>query len=379
MLPFLQINIITIIMSLVLLYQIKFLSGLDISIYLIKRIVYLLIVSGVMDSAIILLSHLRGDNIRFFIYSIKIIYSLSICVLLYLWMKYTYTKLCDRVDFTVMQKFVLKIPLGFLFMVVILSPLTGWCFSYNDNNQLVQGNISFLFTVLLSFFPLTSVFIAAVKYNHEVLDERKKICRRLIFYTLFGTIGSGIQLWVINIRSALPCIAISVMLVFFDNARYQATYDALTHLNCRRLFDSYLNHKIKNIDKQGFYLVVMDVDKFKHINDAYGHTQGDNALIMISDALRGNFKGKEFFVSRFGGDEFTVICDCDENALNVCLGAVDTELNDKCKNLDFNITISSGYSYMSKDNIKTSQQLIDEADAKMYFNKHNPNKKAYRL
>ena len=59
------------------------------------------------------------------------------------------------------------------------------------------------------------------------------------------------------------------------------------------------------------FLLIIDVDKFKSINDTYGHVEGDNALVLIADAIKGACQGprNRFFVSRYGGDEFVVIAE----------------------------------------------------------------------
>lgn len=60
------------------------------------------------------------------------------------------------------------------------------------------------------------------------------------------------------------------------------------------------------VDRQesGTFLII-DVDNFKHVNDAYGHQQGDEVLRRLADTLRMSFKGTDV-VMRMGGDEFVV-------------------------------------------------------------------------
>ena len=93
-----------------------------------------------------------------------------------------------------------------------------------------------------------------------------------------------------------------------DNARKQATMDALTGLNNRRGFDRALKGAIASV-KQGegiFSLIILDIDHFKTINDTHGHLIGDKVLIGIARQLFKQMRGNDY-LSRFGGEEFAVL------------------------------------------------------------------------
>ena len=88
----------------------------------------------------------------------------------------------------------------------------------------------------------------------------------------------------------------------------QVSVDKLTQVNNRQNLLSYLSYKINN-HEETVYLIMMDIDKFKTINDTYGHLAGDDALICVAKALKqacAQFK-KRPFIARYGGDEFVVI------------------------------------------------------------------------
>lgn len=86
--------------------------------------------------------------------------------------------------------------------------------------------------------------------------------------------------------------------------RYKADHDALTGLMNRSAFNS-LKHML-NINKVPIAFLLIDVDKFKHINDKYGHEKGDAILCKVAHLLQKSFRAKDFCI-RFGGDEFAVI------------------------------------------------------------------------
>ncbi|HBC56253.1 MAG TPA: hypothetical protein DCZ03_03735 [Gammaproteobacteria bacterium] len=91
---------------------------------------------------------------------------------------------------------------------------------------------------------------------------------------------------------------------------YQATHDALTRLPNRELLLSQLNHRIEQaeIEEHSIGLIMLDVDGFKEINDAFGHRYGDLLLQKIADRL-GSELSKNTFTARLGSDEFALIID----------------------------------------------------------------------
>jgi diguanylate cyclase (GGDEF)-like protein len=88
-------------------------------------------------------------------------------------------------------------------------------------------------------------------------------------------------------------------------ARWRAMHDSLTGLPNRQMFDNRLAHAIALADRHDWTLAVMflDLDQFKKINDAYGHTAGDAALRTIAQRLE-HYVRDEDTVCRNGGDEF---------------------------------------------------------------------------
>lgn len=93
-----------------------------------------------------------------------------------------------------------------------------------------------------------------------------------------------------------------------DNARKQATIDALTGLNNRRGFDRALKSAIKSVEEDGrsFCLIMLDIDHFKNINDTHGHLVGDKVLVGIARQLTRQMRGNDY-LSRYGGEEFAIL------------------------------------------------------------------------
>jgi len=89
----------------------------------------------------------------------------------------------------------------------------------------------------------------------------------------------------------------------------QANSDALTGLANRRAFDDALNHAAARAGRHGdrLALLTVDVDRFKDINDSWGHGVGDRALRAVAAAMLSVATAEDDVVARLGGDEFVML------------------------------------------------------------------------
>lgn len=93
-----------------------------------------------------------------------------------------------------------------------------------------------------------------------------------------------------------------------ETLRRMASQDPLTGLANRGFFDAALQSELAIIARQGgsSALLFIDLDRFKLINDSYGHAAGDRLLVQVAELLRGRMRECDL-IARFGGDEFTVL------------------------------------------------------------------------
>jgi diguanylate cyclase (GGDEF)-like protein len=93
-----------------------------------------------------------------------------------------------------------------------------------------------------------------------------------------------------------------------EEAQQIALQDPLTGLPNRISFQQSLDHGLIQAKRHGWGLAVLfiDIDKFKNINDSYGHDMGDQVLLMVANRLT-SFVRDEDIVSRWGGDEFVCL------------------------------------------------------------------------
>ncbi len=85
--------------------------------------------------------------------------------------------------------------------------------------------------------------------------------------------------------------------------------DGLTDLYNRRFFDHKLKEEVIRARRQRYplYLLLIDIDKFKEVNDREGHQEGDKVLVCLAETLKHSTRDHVDMLFRFGGDEFAVI------------------------------------------------------------------------
>lgn len=151
---------------------------------------------------------------------------------------------------------------------------------------------------------------------------------------------------------------------------FYANHDVLTKLANRVQFESHLKSTIESCKRRDnkIALFFIDLDKFKDVNDTYGHKIGDEMLKTVAKRLEQSIR-KEDFIARLGGDEFVLIVKDVKNSQDML--ALANKLNDNIKEpitLDdkvFFMSLSIGISIFPEDG-KDSDDLIKHADAAMY-------------
>jgi diguanylate cyclase (GGDEF)-like protein len=154
---------------------------------------------------------------------------------------------------------------------------------------------------------------------------------------------------------------------------YMALHDSLTGLPNRLLLEQRLDHGLTQARRHGWKLAVLfiDLDKFKNINDSYGHDIGDKLLISVAKRLQTCVRGEDM-ISRWGGDEFICLLlniehESDVISLaNKMIGKISQEYNFDGTMVSICATIGIAICPMDGE---TAEVLFKKVDLAMYRSK----------
>lgn len=148
-----------------------------------------------------------------------------------------------------------------------------------------------------------------------------------------------------------------------------AVTDGLTGLKNHRAFREYLNHQFSIASQRHLALsvILLDVDKFKDLNDTFGHPAGDEVLKQVAQILTDNSRASDY-VARYGGEEFVIVLPNTEGAV-ACEVAERLRLAIEQATWKYRaVTASFGVATL-RDGTPDVQTLIDEADKALYQSK----------
>jgi len=160
-----------------------------------------------------------------------------------------------------------------------------------------------------------------------------------------------------------------------ETISFQALHDHLTHLPNRSLFKDRLEHSLSQAKRHGGLIAVLfiDLDRFKLVNDTYGHAEGDDLLKNVAQRLRNCVRAGDT-LARQGGDEFTVLLPdlCGPDGASLIAEKILNMLKApfKVRGQEFRITASIGIA-LHPQHGNSADVLLKNADIAMYEVKAN--------
>ena len=250
---------------------------------------------------------------------------------------------------------------------------------------------SLFFDKGLNLQPLYSVFQIGVPISYIVAEliytmrraakeKSLSIKRTLISVGLFPLMvvfGGLIQIIFLP-DTPVFCFSSTILMILFyiQSMESQISLDPLTGLNNRSQLYRYIaQDSTMHRENRLTYVVMIDINDFKSINDTYGHSSGDKALVITADSLRKAIgeAAMPAFLGRFGGDEFIIIAHPIEEAeMGKLEETIRKCLHEGCRlnNAPFDITVGIGYDLLNRDMSDTFESCMERADKKLYINKN---------
>ena len=264
------------------------------------------------------------------------------------------------------------IPMILLLIVCASSPFTGWAFYINAENEYVRGPLFSFVSVVPLLYDVAASGTAYYRAFKEKQFSRRRQYFNLAEFIYIPFMASMLQIWLAGMPILAPAIATAYYIVFSNMQRDLIYNDALSGLNNRRRAMLYLEENINGTsDNNPLTVFMIDGNKFKLINDTYGHIEGDSAISCIAEAIQKICRMYDLFGARYGGDEFIMIksghCSFDRQKIGE---EINTELREICrqKQKEYTLTVSVG-NYTTTDCTESVQNVIGKADEALYLEK----------
>lgn len=266
------------------------------------------------------------------------------------------------------------IPFVFCVIVQQFAFYTDWVFWFSSDNHFHRGPLGYVSQVVTILYLVEAAVLMILS---KVINKKINISLiiiimayvafAIIFESVFGLRSLGISAGVFSIIFFMFSLQANHLNETSAKLKELSEVDSLSKLTNRYAGELLINEAIDKKEKGVF--IILDIDKFKHINDTYGHTFGDEAIIDLSKILKDSFNSDDV-IMRLGGDEFAIFS-THYNSYEEIKDVVN-KLFEKVNSIElacdtnYRMSISLGLACYDGGNDSTFDTLYKNADIKLY-------------
>lgn len=281
-------------------------------------------------------------------------YGITICQYIltplpaFFWGLYVKCQLFQNARSLRMDAILYGIPIVACILLTLSTPLTDLMFFF-DGAFIYHRGVLYPLLAATSLLPILASIACVVLSGKRVSPKYAK----LLLLVPIAIIGiSLVQIFLYGVTLIWSGIALALLFAFMNFQNDQVYLDHLTGVFNRRQMDIFLADRIR-IAKDGrtFSCVMLDIDHFKMVNDKLGHVAGDEALKDASNILKSSIR-KSDFLARYGGDEFLIVADIDDNeALQSLIDRINQNSSEFNENMQrpYRISFSAGQAIYASD------------------------------
>lgn len=300
-------------------------------------------------------------------------YYIGIVFMCVFWLMYCDFQLIEKRNRK--MRFIVYFSPAILFSVVLLLSIKfGWIYIYDNQNIYHRGEYHYLYTILVGAYIISSLILVLFKAKRKNGVYRQD-AYMLMLFALPPVVCLILQMIFYEMSLIPVSTALGLLIVFISRQSELVTLDSLTNLNNRRAFERFLGQAIGFQEiGQNLYLVFIDLDDFKSINDTYGHQVGDIALkeaakVFQSICIKGDF------LARLGGDEFVMVVKRKSTEeVEKIYELIHESLKTNSNDYGYKLTCSMGYVKYNATKHSSIDEFIKDVDAKMYLEKKQKTK-----
>ena len=320
----------------------------------------------VMEIISFLIDGMPGKLINILQYISNAFLVFLVAMMGYMWCLFTEFKVHHSLKRVKKIAFVLSIPVVIDFVLVVLDCFgVGLLFSISEDNVYARAGLGWLSYAFVGFYYL---------YSIVVVYMAKHKGSQIHFFPIYSfmlpcAIGTLVQALQYGIATGWFSAAIALLFVEMQLQKEESFVDELSGLYNRKYLEFfYRQMKVKKYRE--VYGIMMDLNRFKNINDTYGHTVGDDAIRTVSKLLSCWVETLDTVI-RFAGDEFIIICvNKTQNEVTALMDSIRKNLFDfnASEKKPYKLSFSMGCTKYS-DEYKNLDEFLRDMDKKMYEDK----------
>ena len=288
---------------------------------------------------------------------------------------FTYVEMDQKAEYIQNKKyrFMIQAP------AIIISLFNTIAFLFFPSLMLDENyNMTTFYTISFVLIPISYILAAVVRSfikARSTDDPAVKLrCLAIIFYGIGVVIFGIIQ--TTDLQIPIFCFGCTITMVYMYLTAIDdlVSLDPLTSLNNRAQLNRYVIQELQHSSENNkHYVVMLDLNDFKSINDKYGHIEGDKALLKASEIIKqvcGKDKNRPF-IARYGGDEFIIIVKTDnENDIRELEDNLKKAFKEENENnqKDYEFSACVGYAPF-EGSYKLFLKAVEEADTNLYKEK----------
>jgi diguanylate cyclase (GGDEF)-like protein len=321
------------------------------------------------DSTFILLEKIPGKPIYAIMHTAVIMY--------YLFLSFFSFFIIAFIDYTIYQKIkrtnkiihiACIVSLAHL-LVLVINLKYGFYYAIDAYNSLQYGEYRFI-VFIFAYCPIVFALAEISSCFSLIKKSQLTMFIVLLFLSLMGPVfdvllGSYHLIWSFGTAALLYS--------YFFILQSDSTIDPLTGIGNRFSFNEFSDRLSRDTSGESWAIVMIDMDRFKEINDTLGHYTGDLALADMGRIIKASLKGRGF-AARYGGDEFVLAVKTGKKNtgnISALINEVEAAVQHcNAKNIrPYKLEISCGGDVYTADGSRSLEEFMGHIDGLMYKNK----------
>ena len=253
-----------------------------------------------------------------------------------------------------------------MFSITILNFFVPICYYITEQNVYERRPVSYVYYFVILYYCVSSIILTK-RYERE---NGAHAFFNINMFLIPILVGAGLQFMFYGLSLAWLSSAVGIVGLYMMQQNEAAYIDSLVGTYNRLYMDQVMSAWIAR--NRSFVGVMLDIDRFKMINDKFGHSEGDKALKRVTDILKRSRSDNEW-VFRFAGDEFIVLKLAESaDGLSAYLDEVNRRV--KAYNSGANqypLSLSYGVSFFDKGDVDSFMRDMDERMYEMKARHHN--------